>query len=92
MLIAGGQIVDGSGNVGFRGAIGVDGESVRILRGDISDVQAARVDLVVDGAARRVADGHDLPVLADQVCLSLAATADQGGVGDPQPHGGWPRW
>src|SRR5918912_1069171 len=43
LLIAGGQIIDGSGNVGFRGAVGIDGETVRILRGDVSDVQAAHV-------------------------------------------------
>ncbi len=43
LLITGGQIVDGTGNVGFYGAVGVDGETVRILRGDVSSVQAARV-------------------------------------------------
>src|SRR5258708_3083550 len=43
LLITGGQIVDGTGNVGFYGAVGVEGETVRILRGDVSSVQAARI-------------------------------------------------
>ena len=42
LLITGGQILDGTGNVGFYGAVGVEGETVRILRGDVSEVEAAR--------------------------------------------------
>src|SRR3954463_14709595 len=42
LLIKGGQIIDGTGNVGFYGAVGIEGETVRILRGDVSQVQAAR--------------------------------------------------
>src|SRR5579864_7914627 len=45
VLISGGQIIDGSGNVGFRAAVGIEGETVRILRGDVSDVPARhRID------------------------------------------------
>lgn len=43
LLITGGLIIDGSGNEGFFGAIGVAGETVRVLRGDVSGVEAARV-------------------------------------------------
>jgi N-acyl-D-aspartate/D-glutamate deacylase len=43
VLIAGGQIIDGSGNVAFVGALGIAGETVHILRGDVSTVEAARV-------------------------------------------------
>jgi N-acyl-D-amino-acid deacylase len=44
-LIADGQIVDGSGNIGFRGAVGIVGDTVQILRGDVSDVEARhRID------------------------------------------------
>src|ERR1700716_2524486 len=43
LLITGGQIIDGTGNVGFYGAVAVEGETVRILRGDVSAVEAARV-------------------------------------------------
>ena len=42
LLISGGLIVDGSGSAGFYGAVGVEGETVRILRGDPASVQAAR--------------------------------------------------
>ena len=42
LLIRGGQVVDGSGNVGFRAAVGIDGETVQVLRGDVSNVEAAR--------------------------------------------------
>src|ERR1700724_45310 len=43
LLITGGQIIDGTGNVGFYGAVAVEGETVRILGGDVSAVEAARV-------------------------------------------------
>ena len=43
VLISGGDIIDGSGNVGFHGAVGVDGETVVVLRGDVSHLEAARV-------------------------------------------------
>jgi N-acyl-D-amino-acid deacylase len=43
LLITGGQIIDGTGNVGFYGSVGVEGESVRILRGDVSSIEAGRV-------------------------------------------------
>ena len=36
VLISGGQIIDGLGNVGFRGSVGVEGDTVRVLRGDVS--------------------------------------------------------
>jgi len=43
LLISGGLIIDGSGNPGFYGAVGVEGERIQILRGDLAGVQAARV-------------------------------------------------
>jgi N-acyl-D-amino-acid deacylase len=43
LLIRDGMIIDGTGNPGFYGAVGVEGEQVRILRGDLSGVEAARV-------------------------------------------------
>ncbi|MBA2446719.1 MAG: D-aminoacylase [Chloroflexi bacterium] len=42
LLITGGRIVDGSGSAGYYGAVGVEGETVRILRGDTASVEAAR--------------------------------------------------
>jgi N-acyl-D-amino-acid deacylase len=54
LLIRGGQIIDGTGNVGFYGAVAVDGETVRILRGDVSNVEARRV---IDVTGRVVCPG-----------------------------------
>jgi N-acyl-D-amino-acid deacylase len=54
VLISGGQIVDGSGNVGFSGSVGIDGERVRILRGDVASYSAARV---IDATGRVVCPG-----------------------------------
>jgi N-acyl-D-amino-acid deacylase len=54
LLIAGGQIIDGSGNVGFPGAVGVEGDTVRILRGDVSGISAGRV---IDAIGRVVCPG-----------------------------------
>ena len=42
LLISGGLIVDGSGSAGFYGAVGVEGDVVRVLRGDVSAVEAGR--------------------------------------------------
>jgi N-acyl-D-amino-acid deacylase len=41
-LIVGGHLIDGSGNVGFPGSVGIRGETVHLLRGDVSDVEAGR--------------------------------------------------
>ena len=42
LLIRNGQIIDGSGNPGYYGAVGVEGDTLHILRGDTSNVQAGR--------------------------------------------------
>ena len=42
LLIKGGLIVDGSANPGFYGAVGVEGDTVTVLRGDVSQLQAQR--------------------------------------------------
>ena len=43
LLIRNGLVVDGTGSPGFYGAVGVQGDQVQILRGDISNVEAQRV-------------------------------------------------
>ena len=42
LLIVNGWVIDGSGSDGFKAAVGVDGETVRIFRGDVAGVNAAR--------------------------------------------------
>src|SRR5438270_1559224 len=54
VLIVGGQIIDGSGNVGFAGSIGISGERAYVLRGDVSNVETARR---IDATGRIVCPG-----------------------------------
>jgi N-acyl-D-amino-acid deacylase len=54
VLITGGQIIDGSGNVGFLGALGIQGDAAYIVRGDVSSIEAARV---IDATDRVVCPG-----------------------------------
>ncbi|MDP7534117.1 MAG: D-aminoacylase, partial [SAR202 cluster bacterium] len=42
VLIENGQIIDGTGNPGYYGAVGIDGDVVRIIRGSSSEVEATR--------------------------------------------------
>lgn len=54
LLIVNGWVVDGSGADGFRAAVGVEGDTVRILRGDVAGLQAART---IDATGRVVSPG-----------------------------------
>ena len=54
LLIAGGLVVDGSGDDGFPGAVGVEGDQVRVFRGDVSRLVAART---IDAGGRVVCPG-----------------------------------
>jgi N-acyl-D-amino-acid deacylase len=54
LLIRDGLIIDGSGNPGFYGAVAVEGEQVHILRGDLANVEAARI---IDAKGRIVCPG-----------------------------------
>ncbi|MBI4337601.1 MAG: D-aminoacylase [Chloroflexi bacterium] len=54
LLIKGGMVIDGTGNPGFYAAVGVEGDRVRILRGDVSAVEARRT---VDAAGKVVCPG-----------------------------------
>ena len=54
LLIKGGMIVDGLGNPGYFASVGVDGDTITILRGDVSDVQVTRV---IDAKGKVVCPG-----------------------------------
>jgi len=54
LLIRGGLIIDGSGNPGFYGAVAVEDERVRILRGDTAGIEARRI---IDATNRVVCPG-----------------------------------
>jgi N-acyl-D-amino-acid deacylase len=54
LLITGGLVIDGTGNPGFYAAVGVEGERVRVLRGDLAGVEAARR---IDASGRIVCPG-----------------------------------
>ena len=43
LLISGGLVVDGTGNPGFYAAVGVEGETVHIIRGELPSHQGTRV-------------------------------------------------
>jgi N-acyl-D-amino-acid deacylase len=54
LLIAGGLVVDGTGNPGYYGAVAIEGERVRILRGSLEGVAAHRT---IDARDRIVCPG-----------------------------------
>ena len=53
-LITGGMIIDGTGNVGFKGDIAIEGDRVKILVGGTSSVQATKI---IDAGGCIVAPG-----------------------------------
>ena len=68
LLITGGMIIDGTGSQGFYGSVGVEGDTLRLLRGDVSHVQAART---IDASGRIVCPGFiDMHSHAGLVILS----------------------
>jgi N-acyl-D-amino-acid deacylase len=42
ILIRNGLIIDGTGNPGYYGSVGVDGDSIQMFRGSIQDIEASR--------------------------------------------------
>ena len=43
LLIKDGLIIDGTGSPGFHAAIGIEGDTISILRGDVSDIESKQV-------------------------------------------------
>ena len=69
LLIDRGRIIDGTGQTWFRGSVGIDGDTVSVLRGDTSSVAA---DRVIDAGDRVICPGFidmhshsDLMLLTD---------------------------
>ena len=54
ILIKNGLVVDGSGNPGFFGSVGVEGDTVHVFRGESSDSEAART---IDATSKVVCPG-----------------------------------
>ena len=54
ILIKNGLVVDGSGNPGFFGSVGVEGDRVHVFRGESSDSEAART---IDATSKVVCPG-----------------------------------
>ncbi|MCI0438459.1 MAG: D-aminoacylase, partial [Chloroflexi bacterium] len=68
LLIANGLIIDGTGNPGYYGAVGVEGDTARIFRGDVSSLEAARR---IDATGRVVCPGFiDMHAHSGLVLLS----------------------
>ena len=68
LLIRNGLIIDGTGNPGFYGAVGVEGDEIRIFRGDLSGVVATRT---IDATEHVVSPGFiDMHSHAGLVILS----------------------
>ena len=68
LLIKGGLIVDGSGNPGFYGAVGLEGDKVSVLRGDTSDIETKHT---IDAAGKVVCPGF-IDVHAHSALVMLA--------------------
>ncbi|MBI2869197.1 MAG: D-aminoacylase [Chloroflexi bacterium] len=68
ILIKDGLIIDGSGNTGYRGSVGIDGDRLNLLRGNVSDVPAART---IEADGRVVCPGF-IDVHAHSGLIALA--------------------
>ncbi len=54
ILIRNGRVIDGTGQTWFRASVGVTGDTVSVMRGDTSTVDAARV---IDAGERVICPG-----------------------------------
>jgi N-acyl-D-amino-acid deacylase len=68
ILIRDGLIIDGTGNPGYYGSVGVDGETIKVFRGSVEDVEAART---IDATGLTVCPGFiDMHAHSGLVLLS----------------------
>ena len=69
LIVEKGMIIDGTGSPGFYGAVGIEAEKVRVLRGDVSRVEAAER---IDASGKVVCPGFiDMHAHSGLVMLSL---------------------
>jgi N-acyl-D-amino-acid deacylase len=68
LLIINGLIIDGTGSPAYRGAVGVEDDTARILRGDVSSVDAART---IDATGHVVCPGF-IDIHAHSALMPLA--------------------
>ena len=68
ILIRNGLIIDGTGNPGYYGSVGVDGDTIEVFRGSVGDVEAART---IDATGLTVCPGFiDMHAHSGLVLLS----------------------
>ena len=68
ILIRNSLVIDGSGQPGFRGSVGVTGDTVEIIQGDTADIEAGKV---IDGDGYVVCPGFiDMHSHSDLMLLS----------------------
>ena len=68
ILIRDGLIIDGTGNPGYYGSVGVDGDTIKVFRGSIQEVEAART---IDAAGLTICPGFiDMHAHSGLVLLS----------------------
>ena len=68
LLLRNGRVIDGTGQTWFRAAVGIEGDTVTIVRGDTSQVDAGRI---IDVAESVICPGFiDMHTHSDLVLLS----------------------
>ena len=68
VLIKNGTIIDGTGNIGFKGSVAIEKDRIKILVGDTSSLEAVKT---IDAAAYIVAPGFiDVHTHSDLIALS----------------------
>ena len=73
VLIANGKIIDGTGSPWLSGAVGVEAGRIRMLRGDVSGVQAKRY---IDARGKVVCPGFiDMHAHSGWSCSATHATS-----------------
>ena len=77
IIIRGGTIIDGTGNVGFKGDLVIEGDRLKILVGDTSSVPATRV---IDARRSIVAPGF-IDVHTHSSLMALAEPRNEPKIG-----------